>query len=714
METTYDERSKALKAAATYESGGPELMECDIVMKGGITSGVVYPLAVCEIAAKYRFRRIGGTSAGAIAAAATAAAEYRRQTGEGDGFATIAKLPAWLGDDDNLFHMFEPEDKTRALFASALAMTGPDRSKLASALAGLKKAMRVYFWPWIVIGLLPAIAFGGLFLGLANQDSDVLFGRALLPTLAVPFGLAGTLLLALLWPSVKIRWVSFGLLAIATVLGLVEVFTGGPDRGGGWVALIVGELLLLVIGLILALVAAVARSVFLHIPANRYGMCSGMGTERALTPWLTGYLEEVAFGQKADANGGKPLTFGDLWTANSQLDAARRDAEASAAYLDPARRNVDFRAISTNLTLGRPYEFPLAEEGRRKYWFDVDDFKALFPAHVVQWMLERPAKDKHGAPLAPPLLASRPGHQPPNALKLHPLPDPADLPVVVAARMSLSFPVLLSAVPLWRVEVRQHKESAAGAAATDWHGHWSRCWFSDGGISSNFPVHLFDDPLPGSPTFALNLRGVHPDFPIVSDESKNVFLPTEPLDGKEPSFNHFDAKNGTLPGFLGTVLDTARNWHDNSRLNLAAYRDRVAHLSLDSKEGGLNLRMPPETIRQLSERGWHAGHALVESFAGEGWERHRWRRYRATMEAASALLQGFGANLETEPGGAPSYPGMISAGKPRPSIRAEQRTDATARSRELAALGIKIATDSWYESGDVPDAPFSLELRPPM
>ena len=30
-----------------------------------------------------------------------------------------------------------------------------------------------------------------------------------------------------------------------------------------------------------------------------------------------------------------------------------------------------------------------------------------------------------------------------------PFPAPADLPVVVAARMSLFFPVLLSAVPLW-------------------------------------------------------------------------------------------------------------------------------------------------------------------------------------------------------------------------------------------------------------------------
>jgi hypothetical protein len=48
---------------------------CDLVMKGGFTSGVVYPLAACELARAFRLKNIGGTSAGAIAAAATAAAE---------------------------------------------------------------------------------------------------------------------------------------------------------------------------------------------------------------------------------------------------------------------------------------------------------------------------------------------------------------------------------------------------------------------------------------------------------------------------------------------------------------------------------------------------------------------------------------------------------------------------------------------------------------
>src|SRR5262245_41233825 len=53
-----------------------EKLECDLVMRGGITSGIVYPRAIAKLAEIYNFRSIGGTSAGAIAATATAAAGY--------------------------------------------------------------------------------------------------------------------------------------------------------------------------------------------------------------------------------------------------------------------------------------------------------------------------------------------------------------------------------------------------------------------------------------------------------------------------------------------------------------------------------------------------------------------------------------------------------------------------------------------------------------
>ena len=43
----------------------PDDRFCDLVMKGGITSGIVYPKAIALLSKHYRFKSIGGTSAGA-------------------------------------------------------------------------------------------------------------------------------------------------------------------------------------------------------------------------------------------------------------------------------------------------------------------------------------------------------------------------------------------------------------------------------------------------------------------------------------------------------------------------------------------------------------------------------------------------------------------------------------------------------------------------
>jgi hypothetical protein len=99
--------------------------KCDIVMKGGITSGIVYPRAVSRLAKEYRFQSIGGTSAGAIAAAVTAAAEYSRSRGT-IVFGKLNDIPQWLGDssvgrNSNLMNLFQPQAATEGLFRVALA-----------------------------------------------------------------------------------------------------------------------------------------------------------------------------------------------------------------------------------------------------------------------------------------------------------------------------------------------------------------------------------------------------------------------------------------------------------------------------------------------------------------------------------------------------------------------------------------------------------------
>ena len=74
---------------------------CDLVMKGGITSGVVYPPALLQLARRYRFCSVGGTAAATIAAAA---AEYGR---EQKGFEQLAKLSRWLGEPTHLRDLFQ-------------------------------------------------------------------------------------------------------------------------------------------------------------------------------------------------------------------------------------------------------------------------------------------------------------------------------------------------------------------------------------------------------------------------------------------------------------------------------------------------------------------------------------------------------------------------------------------------------------------------------
>ena len=130
----------------------------DLTMEGGTTSGVVYPLAVCELATEFRFRNVGGASAGAIAAALTAAAELGRSSrvlasgglGSGTilasteepsattngnhirrGFTGMTDIIGWLtqtrpGDSERdeyrLAQLFRPGRATAAIFRVAVAV----------------------------------------------------------------------------------------------------------------------------------------------------------------------------------------------------------------------------------------------------------------------------------------------------------------------------------------------------------------------------------------------------------------------------------------------------------------------------------------------------------------------------------------------------------------------------------------------------------------
>ncbi len=507
--------------------------KCDIIMKGGITSGIVYPKAVCRLALEYRFRSIGGTSAGAIAAAATAAAEYGRLKGTGTSFGELEGLPEALarkvapGGESRLFHLFEPQPQTAALFRTLTAGVRGERG-----VGGLiTSAVKSYFFQGL------SAVFLVLFV-------PILF------TLLKPESVTGFL-----------GWLPWVLLALV---------------GGG-------------ISTALALVSD-ART---RVPANFFGLSTGMGGENALTPWLYDLLQRLA-GKPNTA----PLTFGDLWGT------------------DPSRKEIDLQMMTTCLTRGRPYRLPFAENEERLFYFRLKDMEALFPGEVVKWMVQQ----------------GRPQPSSRAEDEFLPMPLGKDLPVIVATRMSLSFPFLISAIPLQAIDYTRREVEPRPEP----------CWFSDGGIASNFPVHFFDAPLPGWPTFAINLRYFEERPP------KRVVMPQRNQDEIADAFHRFE-KRGLL-GFLRAIFDAMQNWQDNTQAKMPGFRDRIAHVCLGPGEGGLNLEMPPEMVKEIADSGTHVGLLLSRRFrpgslAKLNWDNHRWVRFRSLLASLEEMLEKLGPRL---------------------------------------------------------------------
>ena len=141
-----------------------------------------------------------------------------------------------------------------------------------------------------------------------------------------------------------------------------------------WAALLAGIFVAAVV-YVVALAAAIALRALRCIPANGYGLCSGLGDADALTPWLHATLQSLA-GLEAD----RPLRFGDLWRGAG----ARTDYIAAEARHRPGLRAIDLRLMTTALSHGRPYSFPLDSDA---FCFDEAEMRLLFPATVVEAMV---------------------------------------------------------------------------------------------------------------------------------------------------------------------------------------------------------------------------------------------------------------------------------------------------------------------------------------
>jgi hypothetical protein len=540
--------------------------ECDVVMKGGITSGVVYPGAVDRLARRYTFRSIGGTSAGAIAAALLAAAQHARNHGRPEAFATFAGLPTDLGAEQDgqalLQRLFQPDAETAPLF-------------------------------------------------------DVMIG-------AMAEGPAGAI------GAAVVRFWHFPLAAAAIAAASVALVLG---TGVDWLLIVVGVLLALIVagcGLAYDLVRAGAR-----LAGNDFGLCrlgpDAVGrslAQPALTVWLHEQIQALS-------GAGGVLTFADLWGVPAGIADPEKRRRAQQCYcIHPDRRAVDLQMVTTDLTHGRPWLLPvpyrpygdrLEDDGG--LLFDPAELRRFFPDAVVDHLVAH-GSDPSGNVAA--ALAEMGDRRPDYRC----FPIGPDLPVVVAARMSLSFPVLISTIPLHQVQFRK---KGAGPPVL------RQVTFSDGGISSNFPVHLFDASLPTRPTFALDLTGFEPgDRPDPTDPCHSVDGPTAPnVPAIEPM-----AQFTSMPGFFTAIKDAMQNWRDNTASRLPGQRERVAHVRLDGGEGGLNLTMGPEKLTELSARGACAGERLVAAFAGppnstaetEWWNDHRYVRFRVAMSLMQRQL----------------------------------------------------------------------------
>ncbi|MBO0810997.1 MAG: patatin-like phospholipase family protein, partial [Microlunatus sp.] len=427
--------------------------------------------------------------------------------------------------------------------------------------------------------------------------------------------------------------------ALSALPGLALIMIG-IVVAGPW-AIACGAILLLVgvpAGLLTVMMIRLTRDV----PANSFGMCTGLtgpGSAPALTDWLQAKINTAA-GLDPD---GSALTFGQLWTAGDSgpLDAARSD---------PAGRRIDLRVITTCISEARPYELPFSAT---RFFYDREEWQKLFPAQVLA-ALDAAPEPRTPQDVEPAAWAADRDQAAAHSPGLRRLPDAEYLPVIVAARMSLSMPLVISAVPLWVIE----RTEVGPDPRLDPTGprRFVKTWFSDGGLSSNFPVQLFDGALPTRPTYAINLQAFPPGIRPSGDEADNVEWAHGNRDGLAPKIASWPNSGlRAIAGFLSAIYTSSSSWQDTTALSFPGFRDRIVRVLQTAREGGINLAMSEATIQRLAQRGEYAAKMIMDQFndphyppmvdgrpTSTGWDNHLWVRYRALLSALPAWGESYG------------------------------------------------------------------------
>jgi hypothetical protein len=261
--------------------------------------------------------------------------------------------------------------------------------------------------------------------------------------------------------------------------------------------------------------------------------------------------------------------------------------------------------------------------------------------------------------------------------------------------MSLSFPGLLSSIPLYTIDGRKGLLKVPGAPG-DIRFVADKVYFCDGGITSNCPIHLFDAPLPMRPTFGVNLWRLEPG----EDEGGAiVWMNTESTE-PELRAKTLEKRSALVMALrhVAAIVRTATDWRDSVQRALPGYRERIVHIGLPGSQGGLNLAMPPGVITELGITGAKAADRLVQEFTGprtnavgglNAWDLHRWVRMRSTLAATRLHL----STLRARAGiGMPPYRRLPQTGNapPPPFVEAAAAEQAQSLMDGVQQLMVEI------------------------
>jgi predicted acylesterase/phospholipase RssA len=655
----------------------PDDRFCDLVLTGGVASGVVYPWAVVELARHFRFRNLGGNSVGAMAAALAAAAEYGRCCGYAESFEVLRQSPRDLAQEDEksghtrMLRLFQPQAGVRRLFECLLigirhfnakdlgtapadleSEQGPALLPLLLTVRDVLAQYRLFsFWlAGVLVLLLPALAltdhplaWGGLLAvavgallaaeHAAGPELRARRARLLVALLAVLALAHGAATLFLMWALGRhTGWTGWSAAGLLPLLGVVS-----------W------TLLVLFFGWLLL------RPELRALKKNGYGLCPGRAQpegpgeepgQKALVEWLHEGIQRSAGRERGDP----PLTFADLWAA------------PRAAPLAPGEESISLQVFSTNVTLGRPVVWPL-RDGNLRLFFRHEEWAPIFSPSLLEavWKAARPYRQQS---------AGDPEESAATEM-FRELPA-GGMPIAIAARLSLSFPLLFSCVPVHAIDY----EMKYGARVL------RRCLLTDGGVCTNFPIHLFDQAHPKWPTFGLLLSRR-----IARYKEHAVWLPDRHGEGRADNWSRAvpGAELGRPPsplrglgGLLSGMLGTALRWNDNLLTRLPHVRNRVLRMALRAGEGQLHITMPRETILQMAhEYGTKGGLKLVERFVSDtdvpttAWQEHLYLRAVNELRALTQQLRGYGKAVSAAGFNTPLARVLADAAQDRP-LRGKQ------------------------------------------